>query len=66
MKKSKTLENQIHSGLDKMKSPDCNQELQKKVENRIVNECLKFYTDFEKALAEEELLWESKENWESC
>lgn len=66
MKKSKTLENQIHSGLDKIKSSDCNQEFQKKVENRIVNECLKFDTDFEKALAEEELLWESKENWESC
>ncbi len=65
MKKSKTLENQIHSGLAKMKSPDCNQEFQKKVENRIANECAKLDPDFEQALAEEGLLWESKENWES-
>jgi len=65
MKKFKKLKNQIHSGLDKIKSSDCNQEFQKKVENRIANECAKLDLDFEQALAEEGLLWESKENWES-
>ncbi len=60
MKKIKTLKNQIHSGLDKIKSPDCNQEFQKKVENRIASECAKLDPDFEKALAEEGLLWELK------
>lgn len=47
MKKSKTLENQIYSGLDKMKSRIRNQEFQKKVENRIANECAKLDPDFE-------------------